>query len=157
MVRLADLPEWERTHLLDKVKDLSGFDARPWVTGSPLARRRVAIVTTSGLHRRGDRPFAAGEQATDYRIIPESAKADELVMSHLSINFDRTGFQQDLNVVFPIDRLNELVPEGVIGSVADYHYAFMGAAPIRQLEPKARSLAGLLKKDHVDAVLLTPV
>ena len=157
MVRLADLPEWERTHLLDKVNDLSGFDSRPWVSGPPLARRRVAIITTSGLHRRGDRPFAPGAQATDYRIIPGTVEADELAMSHLSINFDRTGFQQDLNVVFPIDRLNELAREGIIGSVADYHYAFMGAAPIRQLEPKARSLAGLLKKDRVDAVLLTPV
>jgi D-proline reductase (dithiol) PrdB len=157
MVRLADLPEWERTHLLGKVRDLAGFDSRPWVSGPPLARRRVAIVTTSGLHRRGDRPFAPGAQATDYRIIPGSVKADELVMSHLSINFDRTGFQQDVNVVFPIDRLHELVRQGVIGSVADYHYAFMGAAPIRQLEPRARQLARLLKRDRVDAVLLTPV
>jgi len=33
----------------------------------------------------------------------------------------------------------------------------MGAAPIRALEPKARELAALLKKDQVDAVLLTPV
>jgi D-proline reductase (dithiol) PrdB len=157
MVRLADLPEWEREHMLDKLKGLSGFDSRPWVKGGPLSRRRIAIVTTSGLHRRGDRPFAAGAAATDYRVIPGNVRADELVMSHLSINFDRTGFQQDINVVFPIDRLNELAREGVIGAVADYHYAFMGAAPIRQLEPKARQLAGLLKKDKVDAVLLTPV
>lgn len=34
-------------------------------------------------------------------------------MSHLSINFDRTGFQQDINVVFPIDRLN-LVPRAIL-------------------------------------------
>jgi hypothetical protein len=33
----------------------------------------------------------------------------------------------------------------------------MGAAPIRALEPKARELAGLLKRDGVDAVLLSPV
>jgi hypothetical protein len=33
----------------------------------------------------------------------------------------------------------------------------MGASPIRTLEPKAGELAGLLKKDQVDAVLLTPV
>lgn len=157
MVRLADLPEWERQHMLDKLQGLSGFDSRPWVEGPPLARRRVAIVTTSGLHRRQDRPFAAGATASEYRVIPGSVRADELVMSHLSINFDRTGFQQDINVVFPIDRLNELAREGVIGAVAGYHYAFMGAAPIRSLEPQARRLAGLLKQDGVDAALLTPV
>ena len=143
--------------MLDKLQGLSGFDSRPWVEGPPLARRRVAIVTTSGLHRRQDRPFAAGAAASEYRVIPGNVRADELVMSHLSINFDRTGFQQDINVVFPIDRLNELAREGMIGAVAGYHYAFMGAAPIRSLEPQARRLAGLLKQDSVDAALLTPV
>jgi D-proline reductase (dithiol) PrdB len=78
-------------------------------------------------------------------------------MSHVSVNFDRSGFQEDVNVVFPLDRLNELKAKGMVGSVSDYHYSFMGAAPIRALEPKARELAALLKKDHVDAVLLTPV
>ena len=78
-------------------------------------------------------------------------------MSHVSVNFDRSGFQEDINVVFPIDRLRELAADGVIGSISDFHYSFMGAAPIRSLEPKARELALLLKKDQVDAVLLTPV
>jgi D-proline reductase (dithiol) PrdB len=155
MVRLADLPEWEREHMLEKVNGLSGFDGRPWVNGPPLAERRVAIVTTAGLHRRGDAPFP--QASADYRVIPGATPAADLVMSHLSVNFDRTGFQQDVNVVLPIDRLRELAADQVIGSIADYHYSFMGAAPIRKLEPKAREIAGLLKRDKVDAVLLSPV
>ena len=143
--------------MLDKVKELAGFDDRPWVQPPPLTRCRIAIVTTAGLHRRGDRPFGPSAVATDYRIIPGDTPAAELVMSHQSVNFDRSGFQEDHNVVFPIDRLNELAREKITGSVADYHYAFMGAANIRKLEAKARELAGLLKKDRVDAVLLTPV
>lgn len=157
MVRLADLTAGERDYLLGKVKELSGFDGHPWGTGPRLNRRRVAIITTAGLHRAGDRPFADGAAASDYRVIPGSVNAGDLVMSHLSTNFDRSGFQQDINIVFPIDRLKELAAEGAIGEVADYHYSFMGAAPPRSLEPKARQLAGLLKKDRVDAVLLTPV
>jgi D-proline reductase (dithiol) PrdB len=79
-------------------------------------------------------------------------------MSHLSVNFDRSGFQADWNVVFPLDRLKELVREKLLGAVAAFHYSFMGAiSPITQYEPKARELASLLKKDNVDAVLLTPV
>ena len=78
-------------------------------------------------------------------------------MSHQSVNYDRPGFQEDHNVAFPLDRLNELAREGAIGSVAAFHYSFMGAAPIRKIEAKARELAGLLKKDKVDAVLLCPV
>lgn len=157
MVRLADLPDWERSHMLDKVKDCAGFDMRPWVKPPPLKQCRVAIVSTAGLQVRGDRPFGPSATATDYRIIPGDTPATDLVMSHQSVNFDRTGFQEDHNVAFPLDRLNELARDGVIGSVAAFHYSFMGAAPIRKLEPKARELAGLLTKDRVDAVLLSPV
>ena len=157
MVRLADLPDWEREHMLDKLNGLDGFDAQPWAVPPALKSCRIAIVTTAGLHRKGDRPFGPSAAATDYRIIPGATPAAELTMSHQSVNFDRTGFQEDHNVVFPIDRLRELAREQVIGSVADFHYAFMGAAPIRKLEPKARELARLLKQDRVDAVLLTPV
>lgn len=157
MVRLADVTEPERDYLLGRVKDLTGFDGRPWVAGPPLTQRRIAIITTSGIHREGDRPFGSGAADADYRVIPGDMSAGQLVMSHVSVNFDRTGFQQDINVVFPIDRLKELAEEGVIGEVADYHYSFMGAAPPRSLEPRARQLAGLLKKDRVDAALLTPV
>jgi D-proline reductase (dithiol) PrdB len=79
------------------------------------------------------------------------------LISHVSINFDRTGFQEDWNVVFPIDRLNELATEGTIGSVADTHYSFMGAAEPDLIEPHARELADHLRHDNVDAVLLAPV
>jgi D-proline reductase (dithiol) PrdB len=78
-------------------------------------------------------------------------------MTHLSTNFDRTGFQQDWNVVFPLDRLRELAGDGTIGSVADYHYSFMGAADPAEMENAARKLAGFLKGDRVDAAFLVPV
>lgn len=158
MVRLADLPEWERNHMLNKIPNLPSFGITAWVTGEPLAHRRVAIVTTAGLHLRGDRPFGQGRASDDYRVLPGNASAADIVMSQLSTNFDRSGFQQDMNVVFPIDRLKELANEGVLASIADFHYSFMGAgSPVNRMEQKAREVAGLLKKDKVDAVLLTPV
>ncbi|MGA0023258.1 MAG: glycine/sarcosine/betaine reductase selenoprotein B family protein [Burkholderiales bacterium] len=155
MARLSDLPEFERQHHLDKIRDLPDFGATPFVPGPPLRERRVAIITTSGVHVRGDRPFPPG--AADYRVIPGDTPHADLIMSHSSVNFDRSGFQEDVNVVFPLDRLRELQAEGVVGSVSDYHYAFMGAAPVRAHAAQARELAALLKKDKVDAVLLTPV
>ncbi len=157
MARLADLGVWEQELLLSMLKEIPVFKGEPWVDGPPLAKRRVAIVTTAGIHRAGDDPYADGAASSDYRVIPGNVNAADLVMSHLSSNFDRTGFQQDANVVFPIDRLRELGAGGVIGSVADFHYAFMGAARLPGLEPKARQVAGMLKRDAVDAVLLTPV
>lgn len=157
MARLMDLGQWERELLLDMLKEIPDFRGQPWVTGPPLERRRVALVTTSGIHRVGDAPYSDGAAASDYRVIPSSTSVSDLVMSHLSSNFDRTGFQQDANVAFPLDRLKELAADGVIGSVAGFHYAFMGAARLPVIEPRARQLAGMLRRDAVDAVLLTPV
>ncbi len=97
MVRLADLPEWEREHLLEKGREAPRFTERHWVTGKPLKERRVAIVTTSGIHRRTDRPFDF-VPGTEYRVIPGDTASGELVMSHASVNFDRSGFLDDINV-----------------------------------------------------------
>ena len=93
----------------------------------------------------------------DYRVIPGDAPASDVVMSHISVNYDRSGFQEDINVVFPLARLRELQAAGEIGSISDFHYSFMGASQGHTLEAKARELAGLMKRDRVDAVLLTPV
>ncbi len=154
MVRLADIPEVEREHLL--AKDCSPLGSQPWAEGPPLAQRRVALVTSAGLHRVGDEAFSMVDLS--YRVIPGAIRAEELTMTHSSVHFDRSGFREDVNLVFPIDRLRELEAEGVVGSVADYHYSLMGAGWLpHQIEPTIRELARLLREDQVDAVCLVPV
>ena len=153
MARLDQMPEPMRSHLA--ALPCPTFAVHPWVAGPPLRQRRVAIISTAGLHRRSDRPFEG--MAGDYRVILKECTARDLVMTHISTNFDRTGFQQDWNVVFPLDRLRELAADGEIGSVADYHYSFMGASDPAEMENYARKLAGLLQADRVDAALLVPV
>ena len=153
MVRLSDLQEIARDYL--EGIPLPEFDTDPWVSGPPLSQRRVAIISTAGLQVRGDRPFGLG--ADDYRVIPGDTPGADLIMSHVSTNFDRSGFQQDLNIAFPIDRLREMAADGEIGSVADFHYSFMGATDPDLYEGPARRLAELLKKDNVDAALLVPI
>ena len=154
MVRLADLEE--DLAAAYRAIPCVAFETTPWVSGPPLAERRVALVTTAGLLPRGERHFALSDAS--YRVIAGDTTGDELLMGHTSVNFDRRGFQQDVNVVFPIDRLREMAAAGEIGSLANLHYSFMGAA-IRphQLEATAREVAGLLKEDRVNAVLLCPV
>lgn len=153
MAILNRMPEPMRSHLAKLA--CPAFENHPWVTGDVLARRRVSLISTAGLHRRSDRPFAG--MTGDYRVIPGDIRAKDLVMTHISTNFDRTGFQRDWNVVFPLDRLRELAGEGLVGSAAAYHYSFMGATDPAAMEPAARNLAELLKRDQVDAVLLVPV
>lgn len=78
-------------------------------------------------------------------------------MSQISVNFDRSGFHKDLNVVFPVERLKEMAADGEIGSVADFGYSFMGVADPEQMEPLVLEIAGFLKEGRVNAVLLAPV
>ncbi len=154
MARLELLPEHERKHL--ESLECQSFETHPWAEGPPLRNRRVAIISTAGLHRHEDRPFTF-DPGDYYRVIPGDIKAADLIMSHVSTNFDHSGFQQDWNVLFPIDRLRELAEEGIIGSVADFHYSFMGAIDPSQMEREARDLAGIVKKEGVNALLLVPV
>ncbi|MFZ5865621.1 MAG: glycine/sarcosine/betaine reductase selenoprotein B family protein [Thermodesulfobacteriota bacterium] len=153
MARLDKLPETMRSWVAGL--ECPTFQTTPWVEGPPLHKRRVALVSTAGLHRRDDRPFLF--MSGEYRIVPGDVAANDLVMSHTSTNFDRAGFQQHWNVVFPLDRLRELAERTIIGSVADFHYSFMGAADPMSMEAAAHDLAVVLEKDRVDAVLLLPV
>ncbi len=107
------------------------------------------------MQKRSDRRFTLG--ASDYRVIPGDTPASEIVMSHVSTHFDRSGFQQDINVVFPLERLREMAKADVIGSVADFHYSFMGATAPEQMAPVVRHLVPLLRADGMDAVLIAPV
>lgn len=154
MARLDDVPLNERKMMVEL--DCSGFeDRRPWVVAGPLNERRIAIVSTAALNLRGDDVYQ--RDATDYRVIPGDVDPGDVVMSHVSVNFDRTGFQQDLNVCFPLERLHELAADGTIGSVADFHYTVSGAAHPLDLEESARTIAQMMRAEAVDTVLLVPI
>ena len=154
MARLEHIAEPMRSQIA-KTK-LPKFESQPWAAGPPLNHRRVAIVSTAGLHQRGDRPFTF-EPGDSYRVVAGDIAANDLVMSHVSTNFDRSGFQQDWNLVFPLDRLRELRDQGHIDSVARFHYSFMGAADPAGMEPCVSDLTRLLQNDNVNALLLVPV
>ncbi len=154
MARLEDLPLSERS-MIEEL-DCSGLEGRrPWVTGPALDRRRVALLSTAALSLRSDAVFVLG--ATGFRVIPGDVDAGDVVMTHTSVNFDRTGFQQDLNVCFPIERLHELAADGIIGSVANFHFSLSGARHPEELKDSADSMAKAMLADGVDTVLLVPI
>ena len=155
MVRLADLPDYEREHLL--AKNTPPLGPPVWTAADkPLGQMRFALITTAGLHYRGDTAFEVADAT--FRPIDGKADSADLVMSHSSVNFDKSGFTEDVNVVFPLQRFQELAENGTIGSLADVHYSFMGAGLLPEMyEQSASQVAGLLKQDQVDAVFLTPV
>ena len=142
--RSISLPQFRRM-LLETV---------PWSPlRRPLTEATVALVTTSGTHLVGDHPFNVTGDAT-FRIIPRLAEPADLTISHLA--YDRTDALRDINLVFPLQRLNELGAEGVIGRVAERHYGFGLCPDAEALIASGREVARLLKQEGVDLALLVP-
>ena len=155
MPRLDRLPQVNRTNLLTfpaRVNDGTPFTP----PGRPLGVCRLAIVTTAGLHRRGDRPFGPGEQT--YRVIASDTPASDVVQSHTSLGFDRTAIMRDLNISFPIERARELVAQGELGGLGPNHYSFMGALrdPDRIADETGPEIGRRLRQEGVDIALITP-
>jgi len=155
MPRLDRLPQISRNNLLTfpaQVNDTAPF-RRP---AKPLAACRLAIVTTAGVHVRGDRLFTPGDQT--YRVIPSGTPAVDIVQSHTSIGFDRVAIMRDINVSFPIDRLRELVARGELGGIGPSHYSFMGAQrEVARIESQTGpEAARRLVDEGVDLALITP-
>jgi D-proline reductase (dithiol) PrdB len=155
MVRLDDLHP-EEAAMLRRRKIPPIFENESWLPGVRLKDAKIALITSSGIHRRDDVAFRPGEQG--FRLIPADVDFADMTQSHVSANFDRSAYQQDPNIVFPLERLREMAAAGEIGAVADWHYSIMGAQPdIPSLEPIGLEIGRLMKEEGVDAALLVPV
>ncbi len=86
MVKLSELPAKHRDRYFNA--EMPDFGETPWAPARPLSESRICVLSTAGLHLRGDAPFVG--YATDYRIIPGGADMDDLVMSHLSTIISRS-------------------------------------------------------------------
>lgn len=124
----------------------------------PLNQSRVALVSTSGVHLRSQEPFDTKNEAGDwsYRRIPSSIVPEELMIS--DEHYDHSEVDNDINCIFPITHLQALLEQGLIGSIADTYYGFMGFVPNpkKLIQKTAPEVAQSLKEEFVDIVLLTP-
>ena len=93
-----------------------------------------------------------------YRIIPHNITREALCITH--DYYDHRDADKDVNIVLPLDRLQELVEEQIVGAAAPFHYSFMGHVDgphvPRLLSVTAPEVARRLKQEQVDAVVLTP-
>ncbi len=153
MVRWADIPAGLQENF--KKRRFKPFRESAWTEAPKLTGARVAVVTAAAIHRADDRPFTGHE--CDYRIIPGDIDCADLAMTHSSINFDRSAYQEDVNVCFPLEHLRALVDSGEIGSVSDWHYSFMGSTAPERMETAAREVSESLRSDNVNLALLIPV
>lgn len=126
----------------------------------PLAKARIALVTTAGVHLRTQLPFDMENPDGDptYREIPNTVDTTQLMITHKY--YDHTDADADLNVVFPLAHFRDLVTKQIIGSLAPRHFGFMGHIDkelITTLNKRsALEVATKLRADGVDFVFLTP-
>lgn len=151
MVRIAEMPAVGRGFISEL--DDPEIEQSAWNEPVPARERRISIVSSAAVSRRGEKPFSW--LARDYRAIGRNDR--DLVMTHVAVEYDRTAWQQDVNAIIPLDRLEEMAAGGEIGSVAEEHYAFMGAANPADMLPAAHEVAERMRADNVNTVFLIPV
>jgi D-proline reductase (dithiol) PrdB len=126
----------------------------------PLHEARVALVTAGGVHLAGQPPFEMEDPEGDgsWRSIPQGAPRQHLVITH--DYYDHAAADDDVNCVFPVDRLEELAAAGVIGEPAPRHVGMMGHVSGRQLarlvDRSAGEIVSQFAEDAVDLVVAVP-
>jgi D-proline reductase (dithiol) PrdB len=118
----------------------------------PVSSSRIALITTAGLHLDDQEPFDRTTPTGDSSFRRIRASDD---LSRLRIGWDVDRQQpasQDLNCAFPLALLRETC------EIAPTHYTFSGAIPDPRplLEDSVPTVAGELRNDVVDAVLIAP-
>jgi hypothetical protein len=92
----------------------------------PLNQARIALLDSAGVYRDDQPPFDADNALGDpsYRKVPVDTPPDRLGIAHL--HHDHASAKLDLNSVYPVERLNALAAEGVIGASAPVALSFSG-------------------------------
>lgn len=137
----------------------SEYDDAPFMPlDKPLAECTVSMLTSGGVSQCSMPPFNP-DARNDLRldVVPSDAPSDGFQI-HDSY-YDHTDADQDLNCVFPIDRLREMAATGEIAAVAPRFWSgFMGRIYKRKevLNEHAPALAQQLKADGVDLFVGVP-
>ena len=153
MVKLTDVVGAERQHL--ESLDCPEMTNPTVLPPKAFNECRVALVSSAGLMKRSDENVRAG--TAEYRTIESTTRDRDVLMNHVSVNFDRSGFAEDINCLFPRERLNELAENGVIEHAAKNHYAFMGATAPEGMQTHVDELVAELKTKNINTVCLLPV
>lgn len=133
----------------------------PWARPERHLRDAVlALVTTGGVHLTSQPPFDMTDPNGDptYREVPADTPRELLTITH--DYYDHRDAEKDLNLVFPVERLKEIVDAGALGGLYPHAFSFMGhidGPHIETLREKsAPEVARKLADARVDYALLVP-
>ena len=134
--------------------DALGYPPYQWVDNpppeslaplkKPLQDCKVGLIASGGIYRHGQIAFHF---------------KDDLSYRATHFAYDLTDARKDPNVVFPLATLRRCQANGLIGSLAERAYTFMGgiysSRKVRDI--LAPALAERAQQDEVDVVVLVPV
>jgi len=124
----------------------------------PLSESRLTFVSTAGVQPKDSMPFDTVHPIGDYtfRRVPSDSKPTDLEIHQLK--YPTLGAKRDLNVIFPIERLQELAKEKVIGGLTTNFFSFIGYnLDAERLEQTlAEDIADAVEAEKPDAALLAP-
>ncbi len=132
----------------------------PWTPfkGQP-SEKTIALVTSGGLYLKDSQPAFKAESIhgdPSFREIPRTVHSEDLGIAHP--HFDHSLAAQDVNTIFPIQRLVELEKEGIVGKVADTHYSFSYVNDVaRLLTESVPKVIDRMQSEGVDILFLVPV
>jgi D-proline reductase (dithiol) PrdB len=156
------LPDYQAGKMKEIVKKYPFIvsDGIPWTPykGQP-SEQTFALVTSGGFYLKGRQPpfdTVSIHGDTSFREIPKTVHQEDLAIAHA--HYDHSLAEQDINIIFPVQRFIELEKENIIGKVAETHYSFSYVndvvALVAETVPK---FVSRIKAEGVDVLFLVPV
>ena len=156
------LPDYRAGNMKEIVKKypLIVADDIPWTpfNGQP-AGKTIALITSGGFYLKNsqlafDTDSIHGDPS--FREIPRNVSPEDIGIAHA--HYDHSLAEQDINIVFPLQRFIEMEEEGIIGKLAEIHYSFSYVNDAVTLVTKtAPEVVSRLNSAGVDTLFLFPV
>jgi len=123
-----------------------------------LSKSRVMLITDGGLVPRGNPDRIEGTAATRWGAYKIEGRSDlhgeEYEVSHGG--YDTRFVQEDPDRLVPLDAMRDMEKSGIIGKLHDEFLSTCGRSnPLSNTRRLGREMAEKIKRDGIDAVILT--
>jgi len=115
------------------------------------------MISTAGTYIQGQVAYYYQDD-TSIRVIPSDTQLQKIRFSHITENY-LTEARKDPGTVFPLESLQALHQEGVIGELAEDYFSCMGGiySQNRVRSELIPNLEAAVEKQKLDLLLLVPL
>jgi len=130
--------------------------SRSCIPYTPLKRDlkecRLGLVSTAGAYLEGTAPFTDNDLS--FRLIPTDT--DTKKIHFVPGHFDTSKGALDANIMFPLDRIREMLAAGEVRKLTDFHVSMGLTTELRKLKEQVSwDIAEAVMKMRPDVVILT--